>query len=53
MYLYIDLSKAFYIVNHDILLTKLRYFGIKNTYVVWSKNYLVNRKQFVSCDNNK
>ena len=50
---FIDLSKAFDTVNHDILLTKLKYFGIKNTYIDWFKSYLENRKQFVSYDNNK
>ena len=37
---FIDLNKVFDTVNNDILLTKLKYFGIKNTYstgsnVIW------------------
>ena len=46
------LSKAFDTVNQDILLTKLKYFGIKNNYINWFKSYLENRKQFVRFDNN-
>ena len=44
---FIDLSKAFDTVNHDILLTKLQYFGLNNKYIKWFTSYLNNRKQFV------
>ena len=45
--IFIDLSKAFDTVNHDILLKKLQNYGIKNHYHSWFKSYLLNRKQFI------
>ena len=48
---FIDLSKAFDTVDHQILLEKLKYYGINHNYHKWLTNYLTNRKQCVSCDN--
>ena len=45
---FIDLSKAFDTVDHNILLTKLTYFGLSKNYIKLIKNYLSNRKQFIS-----
>ena len=42
---YIDAMKAFDMVNHDILIKKLEYFGIRGINAKWIKNYLTNRKQ--------
>ena len=42
------LNKAFNTVNHDILLTKLIYYGIHGSTNAWFHSYLTNRKQFVS-----
>ena len=42
-----NLKKAFDAVNFDILLDKLKYYGIKNKENIWFKNYLTNRVQFV------
>jgi hypothetical protein len=51
--IFLDLSKAFDTLNHDILLTKLSFYGIKNTPLLWFKNYLKNRMQYVQLDDTK
>ena len=45
--IFIDLKKAFDTGNFDILLDKLKYYGIKNNENTWFKNYLTNRVQLV------
>ena len=44
---FIDLKKAFYTVNHKILLHKLKLYGINGTCLEWFKSYLSNRNQCI------
>ena len=45
--LFLDFSKAFDTVNHDILFTKLEYLGIRDISLQWFKSYLSDREQYV------
>ena len=48
---FIDLSKAFDIIDHRILLKKLIHYGVNGNNVRWFQSYLTNRKQFLSFNN--
>ena len=50
MGLFIDLSKAFDLVDHDILLQKLSTMGIRGVALSWFKSYLSNREQIVKIE---
>ena len=43
---FIDLKKAFDTVNHQILLAKLKKYGIDGLEYLWLQSYLENRRQF-------
>ena len=51
--IFLDLSKAFDIVDHQIIIKKLYRYGIRGTPLLRFESYLQNRKQYVEIDNIK
>ena len=51
--IFLDLSKAFDTLNHNILLDKLKYYGISGTAHKLMSSYITERKQFVQMDDTK
>ena len=50
---YIDLSKAFDCLDHNILLSKLKFYRLNDNAIRLLKNYLSNRDQYVQLGNTK
>ena len=44
---FLDLRKAFDVIDHDILLHKLKQHGVKDNELEWFRSYLSSRRQFV------
>ena len=43
---YLDLQKAFDTVNHEILITKLKHYGIRGASYKWFQSFLCQRLQY-------
>ncbi len=48
--IFCDLSKAFDVINHKILLEKMYRYGIRGNVLKWFESYLSNRDQYVDFD---
>ena len=51
--LLVDLCKAFYLVDHNILIKKLKLYKCSSITLSWFESYLRNRKQFVVINGTK
>ena len=48
--IFLDLSKVFNMLDHDILINKLKHYGINGTPQSWFKSYLTNIIQYVEIE---
>ena len=49
--IFIDLSKAFDTVDHKILISKSKNYGVRGDNLKWFESYLNNQKQFMAYNN--
>ena len=49
--IFIELSKIFDTVNHEILISKLENYGIRGKKLLWFISYLTNRTLFIKYNN--
>ena len=49
--IFIDLSKTFDTVDHKILISKLKNYGVRGKDLNWFESYFNNRKQFITYNN--
>ncbi|CAB4039453.1 Hypothetical predicted protein, partial [Paramuricea clavata] len=50
---FIDLAEAFDTIDHDVLIHKLKHYGVSNESLLWFKDYLCAGKQFVTIDSHR
>jgi hypothetical protein len=50
--IFFDLTKAYDVIDHDILLEKLHHYGVRRKSNVWLKSYLTSRSQYVEITSN-
>ena len=50
--IFMDLSKAFDVLNHKILKTKLEHYGFRNSFLKFIMSFIENRNYFVSANGN-
>lgn len=48
----LDYSKAFDLLDHDLLLAKMEYIGVEGTAISWFKSYIKDRQQCVKIEEN-
>ena len=46
--IFLDLRKAFDVVNHDLIIAKLQIYGCSPSSLLWFKSYLTDRRQCVN-----